>query len=216
MCNGQPVEIGVSSIQVEAEVAANPTKLTIASEEDAALLADTFDVGLVTVEVTATILDELKTDDGMVFRRLSVQELITEINGEKVVQTEAGQQILDVFDNGSLIKWNVDPLTGFMLPGPAMIEDNNDASMHVVGNNQPLSAVDAWWNETSTVVRSVVCTTVFAFFFAICYIVSQLFTSRSASYEAVAVVDHDDNKQQPPAYIEKEETQPFILSEEKK
>lgn len=125
MCNGKPVEIGVSNIQVEAQMAANPSKLSITTEEDAALLADSFDIGLVTVEVTATILDELKTDDGMVFRRLSVQELITEVNGQKVVQTEAGQQILDIFDNGSLIKWSIDPLTGFMLPGPAVMEDND-------------------------------------------------------------------------------------------
>lgn len=125
MCNGKPVEIGVSNIEVEAQMASNPDKLAISSEEDAAILADSFDVGLVTVEVTASILDDLKTDDGMVFRRISVQELITEINGQRVVQTEAGQQILDVFDNGSLIKWSVDPLSGFMLPGP--VEVNEDS-----------------------------------------------------------------------------------------
>jgi hypothetical protein len=121
MCNGRPVDIGVSNVQVEAQMAANPDKLMIASEEDAAVLADTFDVGLATVEVTATILDELETEDGIKFRRINVQEKITEINGEKVVQTEAGQQILDVFDNGSLLKWAV----GFMLPGPAMDENGN-------------------------------------------------------------------------------------------
>lgn len=124
MCNGQPVEIGVSNIQVEAQMVSNPEKLTITSEEDAAILADSFDTGLVTVEITATLLDELKTDDGMVFRRLSVKELITEVNGAKVVQTEAAQQILDVFDNGALVKWTVDPLTGFMLPA----DDNSNAS----------------------------------------------------------------------------------------
>lgn len=130
MCNGKPVEIGVSNIQVEAQMASNPAKLAIASEEDAALLADSFDVGLVTVEVTASILDEQKTDDGMVFRRISVNELITEINGEKVVQTEAAQQILDVFDNGSLIKWSVDPLTGFMLPGAVPSENMENGKMN--------------------------------------------------------------------------------------
>jgi hypothetical protein len=132
MCNGKPVEIGVSNIQVEAQMASNPEKLSIASEEDAAILADSFDVGLVTVEVTASILDELKTDDGMVFRRISVKELITEINGQRVVQTEAGQQILDVFDNGSLIKWSVDPLTGFLLPGPATVDDDRNVFKQII------------------------------------------------------------------------------------
>lgn len=102
-------------------MAANPDKLTITSDEEAALLQDSFDIGLATVEVTATVLDELKTEDGdMTFRRLSVQEKITEINGEQVVQTEAGQQILDVFENGVVHKWSVDPLTGFLLPGPVI------------------------------------------------------------------------------------------------
>lgn len=118
MCNGQPIEIGVSNIEVEAQMTSNPEKLIITSLEEEAILADSFDIGLVKVEVTANILEELKTEDGLTFRRIGVKELITEINGERVVQTEAGQQILDVFDNGSLIKWSVDPLTGFMLPGP--------------------------------------------------------------------------------------------------
>ena len=132
MCNGKPVEIGVSNIQVEAQMASNPAKLAITSEEDAAILADSFDVGLVTVEVTATLLEELETEDGMILRRIGVQELITEINGQKVVQTEAGQQILDIYDNGSLVKWAVDPLTGFMLPGPMMMDNANNDGMYTL------------------------------------------------------------------------------------
>ncbi|ORY96871.1 hypothetical protein BCR43DRAFT_291345 [Syncephalastrum racemosum] len=108
-CNGVPVEIGVSNIQVQAQIASNPEKLTVASEEEAALLEDSFDIGLATVEVTAAILDELKTDDGLTVLRLSVQEKIVEINGEQVVQTEAGQQIIDIFEDGKVQKWAVDP-----------------------------------------------------------------------------------------------------------
>lgn len=107
---------------MEAQIAANPEKLTIASEEDAALLEDSFDVGLATVEVTASVVDELKTEDGMTFRRIDVQEKIVEINGQEVVQTEVGQQILDVFEDGVVRKWSPDPLSGFLLPGPAIAE----------------------------------------------------------------------------------------------
>lgn len=113
----------MSNVQVEAAVAPNPEKLTIASEEEAAILEDTFDVGLANVEVHATLLDEIKLDDGTTFRRMAIEERITEINGEQVVQTNAGQQILDVFDNGKVERWAVDPLTGFLLPGPAMIAE---------------------------------------------------------------------------------------------
>lgn len=115
----------MSNVQVEAAVAPNPEKLTIASEEEAAILEDTFDIGLANVEVHATLLDEIKLDDGTTFRRMAIEERITEINGEQVVQTNAGQQILDVFDNGKVERWTVDPLTGFLLPGPAMIAEEN-------------------------------------------------------------------------------------------
>jgi hypothetical protein len=208
MCNGKPVEIGVSNIQVEAQMAANPSKLSITTEEDAALLADSFDIGLVTVEVTATILDELKTDDGMVFRRLSVQELITEVNGQKVIQTEAGQQILDIFDNGSLIKWSIDPLTGFMLPGPAVMEDNDDFNIVGCPGCDDFSTVDNWWNEAPAIARSVVGFSIFAVFASICYLITRLFTSQSSAYEQVSTDD------KPPAYAEKEEKQPFLVQEE--
>lgn len=124
-CNGVPIDVGVSNVQVEAAVAPNPEKLTIASEEEAAILEDTFDIGLANVEVHATLLDEIKLDDGTTFRRMAIEERITEINGEQVVQTNAGQQILDVFDNGKVERWTVDPLTGFLLPGPAMIAEEN-------------------------------------------------------------------------------------------
>lgn len=223
MCNGRPVDIGVSNIEVEAQMANNPAKLTIASEEDAALLADTFDVGLVTVQVTASVLDELKTDDGMVFRRISVQELITEINGEKVVQTEAGQQILDVFDNGSLIKWSVDPLTGFMLPGPAAIEDEgvfqDDAVFNIVDcpGCESFDLQD-WWNETSTMNQGLIGGAVVAFFAGVFMLLRELF--KPSSYDPVSLVEDQkdvadeqiwDKKAQPPAYVEQEEEkQPFL------
>ncbi|KAG2200620.1 uncharacterized protein EV154DRAFT_556893 [Mucor mucedo] len=214
MCNGKPVEIGVSNIQVEAQMASNPAKLSITSEEDAAILADSFDVGLVTVEVTASILDELKTDDGMVFRRISVQELITEINGQKVVQTEAGQQILDVFDNGALIKWSVDPLTGFMLPGPEAAKEENFLDfVECPGCN----GVDNWWNEASNLSQGLVMGAICAFFLGFVMAVRQLVSSKYSSYEHVVLTEDESSeqiwakKEQPPAYIEQEQT-----TEEKK
>lgn len=121
-----PVEIGVSNIQVEAQMASDPTKLTVESAEELALLQDSFDIGLATVEVTATLMDEMTTEEGLTFRRIAVQEKITEINHEKVVQTNAGQQLLDIFDNGRLDRWNIDPTTGFLLPD---LKNNGDLEL---------------------------------------------------------------------------------------
>ncbi|KAI8072221.1 uncharacterized protein B0P05DRAFT_573142 [Gilbertella persicaria] len=207
MCNGRPVDIGVSNIQVEAQMASNPAKLIIASEEDAALLADSFDVGLVTVQVTANLLEEIKTEDGLVLRRIGVQELITEVNGQKVVQTEAGQQILDVYDNGSLVKWAVDPLTGFMLPGPAMMENDSNDVMNVLECPGCESFdFEKWWDESSNFVQAFTCGFFVTFFAGLLFALHRLFASRpSGEYEAVAVV-----VEEPPAYAEKEQKQPLM------
>ncbi|KAG0938992.1 hypothetical protein G6F57_009987 [Rhizopus arrhizus] len=216
MCNGHPVEIGVSNIQVEAQMASNPEKLTITSEEDAAILADSFDVGLVTVEVTATLLDELKTDDGMTFRRLGVKELITEINGLKVVQTEAAQQILDVFDNGSLTKWAVDPLTGFMLPA----EDENTPTITFVDDSFSDRAF-GWWDRQSTLTQGLLAGiacgfTSLSFIFVVAHTI--LKRRRASQYMAVHEQEEEEIKEQPPAYVEQgktmteehEEKKPFL------
>ncbi|KAG0167376.1 hypothetical protein DFQ30_006133 [Apophysomyces sp. BC1015] len=216
-CNGVPVQIGVSNIQVEAQVAANPAKITIASEEDAALLQDSFDIGLATVEVTAAIVEEHKTEDGMSFRRISVQEKITEINGKEVVQTEAGQQLLDVFENGSTYKWSVDPLTGFLLPEST---GSNDALL--ASDEQTTGCAGAflvepllgWWHSQNTVVHFGVMTVVFSLLLGIIYFVRQLVAI--GEYEPVST-EHDtkpvdeviweEKKAAPPA---EEEKRPFL------
>jgi hypothetical protein len=216
-CNGVPVEIGVSNIQVEAQIASNPDKLTVASEEEAALLEDSFDIGLATVEVTAAILDELKTEDGMTVRRLSVQEKIVEINGEQVVQTEAGQQIIDIFEDGKVQKWAVDPMTGFLLPGPAMAENEqpliNDASPFVPDQTTPMGCgnrLAAWWKEQSPLTHGMITGGFCAVLFAIALAIRQLIVSAASSsteYQAVPVAEKADEV----IYQEKEEEKrPFL------
>jgi len=193
ICNSKPVEMGVSNLQIEAEIAANPDKLTINSEEELAILSDSFDVGLVTVEITASIMDEMKTEDGMMFRRISVSETITEVNGYKVVQTEANQQILDVFDNGSLITWSIDPLTGFMLPGMIQTEDvlqslnANEISVFMTGLN--------WWGEQSILIQTLLVCSVYVFFLGIALIIQHMSMASQSDYVPI----------EPPAYIENEE-----------
>ncbi|KAI8146993.1 hypothetical protein BJV82DRAFT_597362 [Fennellomyces sp. T-0311] len=225
-CNGVPVEIGVSNIQVEAQIAANPEKLSITSEEEAAVLEDTFDIGLATVEVTATLLEELKTEDGVTLRRLQVQERIVEINGEDVVQTEAGQQILDIYEDGKFERWAVDPVTGFLLPGPAIMDEEPEQSNDHVDAGQPMVApehagakgcagalidpVVEWWNSQSSLVRGFITGGFCAALFAIALAVRQLIvSSATAEYDQLPVSDHEhetiwqDKK-------EEEEKRPFL------
>ncbi|KAI9280013.1 hypothetical protein BY458DRAFT_553434 [Sporodiniella umbellata] len=185
MCNGQPIDIGISNIQVESQIASNPDKLTITSEEEAAILADSFDVGLVTVEVTVSLIDELKTDDGMTFRRLAIKELITEVNEHNIVQTEAVQQLLDVFEDGSMMRWKPNASDYYLT------SDENDYYM-----------TDADW----------IYAIAGGFFLpAICVALIFAFKRRQEAtvYE---VVQTEEAKEQPPAYIKEE----LVVPEEKK
>ncbi|KAL1933688.1 hypothetical protein VTP01DRAFT_7778 [Rhizomucor pusillus] len=212
-CNGVPVEIGVNNIQVEAQIAANPEKLTVASEEDASLLADSFDVGLATVEVTASIVDEMKTEDGMTFRRIDVQEKIVEINGEEVVQTEVGQQILDVFEDGAVRKWYPDPLSGFLLPGPAITSEEPAQEIYVDKQATPLLAADHagskgcasalvdpivdWWNSQTAVVQGLITGGFVAGVFALALAMrNMIMGSFQPDYMAVPVAERSQDDEQ--------------------
>ncbi|KAI8337029.1 hypothetical protein BC941DRAFT_426441 [Chlamydoabsidia padenii] len=239
-CNGVPVEIGVSNIQVEAQMASDPTKLTVESAEELALLQDSFDIGLATVEVTATLLDEMKTEDGLTFRRIAVQEKITEINHEKVVQTNAGQQLLDIFDNGRLDRWNIDPTTGFLLPEQQEQEqqdqeipspdnvpwvynaDNDKSNNKGMGCSDLIDPVVQWWNTQSTGIRGAITGAFCAFFFGVALFVRHLIISANKAYEALPLYGQeevaadqeaiwkDDQKNAPPSYEADDEKKPFL------
>jgi sulfur carrier protein ThiS len=207
MCNGKPVDIGVSSIQIEAQIGSNPDKLSISSAEELALLEDQFYLGLVTVEVTASLEDQLTTEDGITFRRINVQERIMEINGENVVQTEAGQQVLDVFESGAIQKWNVDPLTGFLMPGPTTaIQDNisqDDSNLEVFPELIPaeegngclggfIDPVSEWWTEQDAYFQTAMTASFALLLFGFIAATRKLMLARKHHYEPLQV-DEDAN-----------------------
>jgi hypothetical protein len=213
MCNGHPVDIGVSSIQIEAQIGSNPDKLTIGSAEELAVVEDSFYVGLATVEVTASLEDQMTTEDGITFRRINVQERIVEINGENVVQTVAGQQVLDVFESGDVQKWNVDPLTGFLMPGPTVASipetaeehvDNLDTLPNLIPETETQSGclgnfidpVSEWWNDQDAYLQTAMTASFALLLFGFVAATRKLIMSRRHNYEAletdeqvIAVVD---------------------------
>ncbi|KAG2185004.1 hypothetical protein INT43_000917, partial [Umbelopsis isabellina] len=207
MCNGKPVDIGVSSIQIEAQIGSNPEKLSISSAEELALVEDQFYLGLVTVEVTASLEDQLTTEDGITFRRINVQERIMEINGENVVQTEAGQQVLDVFESGAIQKWNVDPLTGFLMPGPTTaIQDSisqDDSNLEIFPELIPveeengcfgdfIDPVAEWWTEQDAYFQTAMTASFALLLFGFVAATRKLMLARKHQYEPLQV-DEDAN-----------------------
>ncbi|CAO3627752.1 unnamed protein product [Cunninghamella echinulata] len=217
-CNGVPIEIGVSNIQVQVQMATDPTKLTMSSPEEVALLEDSFDVGLATVQVTATLMDEMVTPDGITFRRIAVQEKITEINNQKVVQTDAGQQVLDIFENGHLNKYTVDPLTGFLLPDEQQLNDEATLLQEAIENENDdymnaspppflssntndtrqgcaalLDPLVQWWNQQSTVVRGTITGAISALLFGLALFIRHLILSANRAYEALPIASYEDD-----------------------
>ncbi|KAI7868420.1 hypothetical protein BDF14DRAFT_1724532, partial [Spinellus fusiger] len=189
-CNKVPVEIGMSNIQIEAQMAVNPSLLSIDSAAEAAVLEDAFETGLATVEVTVSLMDELVTEEGLTFRRLLVKERITEINGQSVVQTEAGQQILDVFENNAIVQWKVDPLTNAILPPPTLAHDKAQSQLQetIASNAQTTGCTGAfvvnWWNAQTSLVRGLISGALCALLFGLAIVLRQLMTSEGP-YEIV-------------------------------
>lgn len=189
---------------MEAQVASDPTKLTIDSEQELAVLEDSFDLGLATVEVTATLLDELISEEGVAFRRIAVQEKITEINHEKVMQTNVGQQLLDVFDDGRVDRWSVDPITGFLLP-----ESNHDKQQQEQqrieedllapwvcndsenGCSNLMDPIMQWWDTQSSTMRGILTGALCASLFVVALFVRQLLISVNSAYGALPFYDMD-------------------------
>jgi hypothetical protein len=198
MCNGRPVDIGVSSIQIEAQIDSNPDKLTIASAEELAVVEDSFYTGLVTVEVTASLEDQMTTEGGITFRRINVQERIIEINGENVVQTEAGQQILDVFESGIVQKWSVDPMTGFLMPGPVSTDDEHVDNLDILPQLIPeqqqgcvgfIDPISEWWTEQDAFFQTAMTASFALLLFGFIATTRKLIQSRRHSYE---LLESDD------------------------
>jgi hypothetical protein len=115
MFNDQPIELGVSTFQVEAQIFTKPNN--VQNNKQIRMTQEKIESGLVTVQVTAILQEESAfISDDVVFRRIQVKQDIIEINHEKVAPTNAGHQIIDMFACDSFIKWSVDPDAG--LPPP--------------------------------------------------------------------------------------------------
>jgi len=126
--NGVPVELGPSNVEVKAVILADESLVPKdGSTPDLTALENALDIGLVTVEVEASV-ELITTDEGIPIRHIVVTERVVEINGETVLQTVADQQILDVFENGTVVETIVaaDAKTTSLdideIPDSAMIE----------------------------------------------------------------------------------------------
>jgi len=104
--SGQPEEPVTVTVTVEAGVVVGPALDPETPMED---LMEAFDTGLVTVQVTAST-EFVTAEDGSVFRRVTLQESIVEINGHEITQTDAAQQVIEIMADGTLGSYTPLPL----------------------------------------------------------------------------------------------------------
>jgi transposase len=112
LLNGVPVPLGISSVKIDSALIAN-REVTVVPMDT---LAEQFDQGIATVQVgaqaealllaRADLVADPSTIPGchvedlpelIEVRRIKVNARVIEVNGQKVVQTELVEQILDVF-----------------------------------------------------------------------------------------------------------------------
>ncbi|ORX86939.1 hypothetical protein K493DRAFT_306982 [Basidiobolus meristosporus CBS 931.73] len=94
--NGVPIQMGTSNIKIDASLALTPQALMISPDQ----VLGAFDQGVVGLEVTATRDKLYNSTLRRDVDRVILEEIITEVNGCEVVQTDISQQIIDLDDEG--------------------------------------------------------------------------------------------------------------------
>lgn len=98
--NGVPVPMGMSNMQIEADVVTGITadgeKLTEAE------LTAAFDRGL--VGLTVHVEGETVSNGEIEVTRLTISELVQEINGQVVDQNQVMQQVLEIHPDGKIVR----------------------------------------------------------------------------------------------------------------
>jgi len=95
MCNGHKVPVGISHKKVKAEI------LTLSEHKLTKEVEKQFDKGIVDIAFDVKA-DEVRVG-GIIIRRLYIEELIKEVNGETVKQKDYVQQMIDIYPDGSFI-----------------------------------------------------------------------------------------------------------------
>ncbi|KAL1923824.1 uncharacterized protein VTP21DRAFT_8804 [Calcarisporiella thermophila] len=140
LLNGVPVGLGLNKVQIEAKVI-TPTVQTeeVKAEVEEALARS----GIVSVQVK-TSAEHITNELGDHIRRITVLERIVEIDGTTVVQTQAGQQLIDIDGFGRVTKY-----------APTLVDVTDLGDGSLLGSSMATCWDDAaaWWEEQDNWVR---------------------------------------------------------------
>lgn len=153
MCNGMPVALGISTVKVKARISlgvfADSLKTHSAEE-----IANAFDDGIVAVKLDVSGEQVFVPEMNVKIQRITIKETILEVNGKKVQQTEAKQQILDIHPNGSVQKH-----APCGVPEDMLMMDQHRNNQHLSQHAQPSSLTHAaenaakWYHKQDTSIK---------------------------------------------------------------
>lgn len=204
LVNNVPVELGITTVTIiEAKI------IPVGNDELSEELEQSFDIGLVTIEVASTA-ESFPTDDPTYsLRRITILTRIVEIDGMDVLQTDAVEKILEAKTLNILD----DDSEGFDM---ALDSYDNDG----IHNHSPCSLktfagrVRHWWRCSSrftrVIVASIFLTSVFGLvFIALPTAAHALIVAgrrRQAAYRQIALVEEEETiKSEQVIYIADEE-----------
>jgi hypothetical protein len=170
LINNVPVQLGITSVTIiEAKIISVDNATGDVSEE----LEDSFDLGLVTVEVSSSA-ESFPTDDpSMSLRRVTISTRIVEIDGVDVVQTDAVEKILEVKVLNVLDDDSEDlefvPISSDNLDMPLSTVHGGDSPHSPCSLNSFAGRVRHWWRCSSrftrVIIASIFLTSVFGLIF---------------------------------------------------
>jgi hypothetical protein len=130
LCNGMHIPVGISDKHVEAQIITGFTPESIPKADE---LRQEFDKGIVGISF------DVKASEvyfgGMKLRRLFIKEKVTEVNGEKVRESEFVQHIMDVYPDGHFMAHHpniikTSPLGLLLAPGQPDAQHDHDHHHH--------------------------------------------------------------------------------------
>ncbi|KAK9767985.1 hypothetical protein K7432_001755 [Basidiobolus ranarum] len=174
--NNVPIEYGTSDIQIEAALAITPEALMIPPEQ----VLGAFDQGIIALQVTA-IRDKVYSSAlGRDVDRVILEEIITEINGCEVVQTNISQQIVDLDVDGNVTGY-LPSLQGELTisqPNVPLMPEETDSSEYPCNFSSLRNRLHSWIHENPEAARASALVSLMLSGFLACFVVLPLLVYR--------------------------------------
>ncbi|ORX83997.1 hypothetical protein K493DRAFT_307512 [Basidiobolus meristosporus CBS 931.73] len=114
------LDFEITKDQLEAALAITPEALTMSPDQ----VLGAFDLGIIALQITAIRDKVYNSTLNQEVSRVTLEEIITEINGCEIVQTNISQQIIDLDDGGNVTGYQPSVRGDLTISQPHMQEES--------------------------------------------------------------------------------------------